>query len=270
VARGPIILGGVLGFAALSALLTSCRATLPSAATAQAATLESLGLVWTECPVSGYPEPSWQRGCAGEDKLDDAEVATMSGEAVDDLGDFQLTIGKDAYHTTSSRPPDEFPTTVHYTLFKNGAPMTSLSGRYVSYPPSIDLLNVEGKAAWEFDDGEDQTTVIYDGRDLRTEYGLDRARVPHVIAGKLIFVGSKNGRSFVMYDGQRIGPDFDRIYVYYCCEAAWTSSVRRGRDSYGFLGARNGQAVAVVISRRGNGTPVPTVGTAGTQAPNKP
>jgi hypothetical protein len=249
------LLVATLGLAGLGALLTGCRSPASTADRGTAGPLAGLGLVWTECRTPGYPQPSWGPGCG--DELDwSADPSAPPGTTTDELGGRRLAIGPDVYEVTHDDPPNSL---LHYVLHENGAPVAALAGRFWAHPPSVDLVNLAAKAAWEFDDEDRQATVIYDGRDLRDAYHLDTVRRPHIVGGKLIAIGSRAGRSFVVYDGRQVGPDFDRVYVYHCCEAAITASVRMGRDAYGFIGARNGAAVGVVISHPGR---VPPVGTA--------
>lgn len=75
------------------------------------------------------------------------------------------------------------------------------------------------------------------GKDVRVLYELDAAYRPHGIDGNLVFVGEKDGSSFVVGDGKRLGLKFDEIIVAYCCEPAMYS-VRFGEGRYAFWGTR--------------------------------
>jgi hypothetical protein len=66
--------------------------------------------------------------------------------------------------------------------------------------------------------------------------------------GKLIFIGEKDDASFVVYDGEQIGPTFDEITIGYCCEIALYAP-RFGEGRYGFWGRRGGSSWVVEIAR---------------------
>jgi hypothetical protein len=232
----------------LAWLMTACsaREALPRSE------LGAFRLAFHECRLtktSGGPE--WGGPCLQWLRPDDGSVMARFGELADDHGNFALSIGQRRFYTTSNEltglpSPVQGPD-IAYTLYEDGRSIASLSGRVTGHLPSIGLMNLGGRAAWELDDGA-LATVIYDGRDLREAFGLDRVWQPHLVQGKLIFIGEKAQRSFLVYDGHRVGPDFDHVYVYHCCEAAMTASIRMGEDSYGFLADRDGQPVAVVVT----------------------
>ena len=61
---------------------------------------------------------------------------------------------------------------------------------------------------------------MYDGVDLRAAYGFEAVYAPYAMRDKLIFVARQDDQYFVVYDGRRLGPVFDRILIAYCCEPA--------------------------------------------------
>ena len=106
---------------------------------------------------------------------------------------------------------------------RNGRAIATLRGGRDSFEgrsPDLSLTNIGGKAAWAFYDRvRDQATIVYDGQDVRTLYGLDRAIAPYEIDGKLIFLGNRAGRSFLVYDGRQVGADWPgRLSLALCCE----------------------------------------------------
>jgi hypothetical protein len=206
---------------------------------------ESVGLTWQECAVSGgfdwkqaeicfgHPMPLWGKG----------EEAT-SGHRVG-LENFQLTIGQDMYE--ASLDSGIFPK-VKYTLYRNGKAIRSLYGEFSSYSPNVSLQNVGGKAVWEFSDGK-TATVTWDDLDVCQVYRLNKAYRPYGLGEGLILVGEKDGKYFTMYDGWKVGPDFDEIAIAYCCEPVlW--SVQYGQGKYLFWGSRDGQWYVVEIALR--------------------
>jgi hypothetical protein len=50
-------------------------------------------------------------------------------------------------------------------------PIRKLSGKFTAYSPNLGLLNIGGKAAWKFADG-DIATIIQDGHDVWDLYSL--------------------------------------------------------------------------------------------------
>lgn len=207
------------------------------------ATAEEVGLDWQECPVGNdyrwpqavgcfhHPMPIWE----------DIEKGSFAEEVEPD--DWQLTIGQATYQ--ASRDGDGFSLKACYTLSRDGIPLSNLCGEFTTYSPNLTLQNIGGKAAWEFAD-HDLQTIIYDGVDIKQRYGLDGAYRPYHIADKMIFVGEKDGHYFVVYDGERVGPLFDKIMIAYCCEPVmW--SVQYGQGRYIFWGERGGQTYVVEI-----------------------
>ena len=171
------------------------------------------------------------------------------GERID--GDnLQLVIGQAIYRTETEVKRSFLPIKQRYVLYRNEKPIATLRGEFVAHSPNISLQNIGGKAAWEFADGN-IATIIYDGQDVRHLYGLDAAYRPYSLADKLIFIGQKDGRYFVVYDGFKIGPDFDEIVIAYCCETV-LYSVQFGQGKYLFNGVRGGQHYIVEITASEN------------------
>jgi hypothetical protein len=179
----------------------------------------------------GHPLPTW-----GDEDRQKSGTYTENG--------IQLRIGDDTYETQAH----ELAGVEWFTLYKNGRRQKTLFGKFETHSPDISLKNAGGKVAWEFA-SDRQSTIIYDGQDVRSLYDLEAAYRPYEMAGKLIFVGQKNGRYFVVYDGQRIGSDFDEITIAYCCESA-LYSVRTGQGEYLFWGSRGGRRYVVEITAR--------------------
>jgi len=203
---------------------------------------DEVGLAWQECTSSwddvencfGHPVPIW----------DDAEKANY-GERIDD-DNLQLVIGQDIYRTETTENLLHLPIRQRYILYRNKKPIATLRGKFDVHSPNISLQNLDGKVAWEFAD-RNTATVIYDGQDVRHLYGLDAAYRPYSLANKLIFIGKKDDRYFVVYDGLKIGPDFEEIIIGYCCEIA-LYSVQSGRGKYLFNGVRDGKYYIVEIT----------------------
>lgn len=209
---------------------------------------EELGLRWRECAISQGFTGKEAETCFGHSipLWSESEKARF-GIRLDDGESLELTIGQDVYRASLSGAHFQ---KNRYTLYKNDRVVRSLWGEFTAHSPNISLQNVGGKAVWEFSDGN-RATIIYDGSDVRQLYGLDRAYRPYGLADKLIFIGERDAKYFVVYDGWKVGPDFDQIVIAYCCEAAlW--SVQYGQGRYLFWGSRNGQGYVVEIALRGN------------------
>jgi len=204
------------------------------------------GLRWLECPVQSDVE-EWRQAeaCFGHPALawDDADRAAAGERTAHGR---RLAIGADVYETRAIATP--IPNLSLYTLSANGRLRKLFLGRFTTYSPDLGLANLAGRAAWWFDDGR-TATIVYGGVDLRSAHDLEAAYAPYALQDKLIFVARRDDQYFVVYDGQRIGPAFDRINIAYCCEPAATSA--HGADGrYTFWGERDGVRTVVEISAR--------------------
>ncbi len=210
--------------------------------------LTDVGLNWKECLVTkGSPKEGFNwaevETCFGHfmPLWSDEENANFGAQV--NMENFRITIGNDVYETRLT--DNSFPSQ-KYMLYKNDDIIQSLSGEFTSISPNISLQNVGGKVAWEFLD-KNGATIIYDGIDVRSLYGIDKAYRPYGINGKLIFVGKKGSLYYIVYNGQKVGTTFDKIFIAYCCEpAAW--SVQYGKGTYLFWGSRNEQWYMVEIT----------------------
>lgn len=97
-------------------------------------------------------------------------------------------------------------------------------------------------------------TVLWNGEDLRKTYGIDAAFEPAEIGGRLVFIGRQANRYFVVFDGKRVGPDFEDIRLGICCEAA-SSRPRASGEAYSFYGSRQGREVKVLIRAASTAAP---------------
>lgn len=204
---------------------------------------QDVGLLWQECNLSFK---DWQSGeeCLGISlpKTSEAEKGFF-GEQNDGIGPITQTIGNDSYESMFI---SENSGQLDYALLKNSEVITTITGTIEGYDPNQSLINFNGEILWEFANYNHET-VIYDGRDFRNEYGLDAVYRPYIIGRKLIFVARQGRKYYVIYDGQKIGPDFDEISIAYCCEPAMYS-ISRINGQYWFWGNRNGQNYIVMIS----------------------
>lgn len=206
---------------------------------------ESVGLTWQECAISQGFDWKQAEDCFGHAMLLwGKEEEGRFGHRVG-LESIQLTVGPDEYEASLDWGIVQ---NVKYTLYRNGKAIRSLYGDYSTYSPNISLQNLGGKAVWEFCDGR-TATVVHDDLDIRQVYNVDRAYRPYGLDEKLILVGEKDGKYFVIYDGWKVGPDFEEIVIAYCCEPVmW--SVQYGQGKYLFWGSRDGQWYVVEIALR--------------------
>ncbi len=211
-------------------------------------TPEDEGLVWRECePTPAILSIAYNTVAISSKCFDHPEVSSDGDEAyknVKQIGreNFELTINQDVYLT------NRMGRLFQYELFllnKNNWPISILSGRFTAYSPNHRLLDVGGKSAWEFGDGN-IATIIYDGQDVRYLYAIDKAFRPYSLNDKLIFIGQKDGKYFVVYDGAKLVPEFDSVYIAYCCEMGALSVVGR-QGKYIFLGTRNHRQYVVEV-----------------------
>jgi len=238
--RGRARLNLLAGFWAALAL-AGC-ALFPSAGL-KPAEAAALGLTWQECALAQDDSPQDVENCFGHPVPRLTESERLKTGTRFDMENWQLTIGQDRYQ---ARLTGQLWMLELYTLYQNGNAIKTLYGQFTAYSPSVSLQAIGGKAAWEFA-SEETTTVIYDGVDLRNLYRLDKAYRPYGLGDTLIFIGQTGNHSFVVYDGQKVGPDFDQIVIAYCCETMlW--SVQGGGGRYLFWGTRAGQRYLVEIT----------------------
>jgi plastocyanin len=205
---------------------------------------QEVGIMWQECSIT-YPIWDVAQACLGLMLPDWSEEDRQRlGEQKDGIGPIRQTIGNDVYETTDTDKHNRMET--EYVLLKNNEVITTITGTQWAYDPNQSLIDVGGKIAWEFADHE-HPTVIYDGKDVRGEYNVEAAYRPYDVGEKLLFVAQKDGKYFVVYDGQKLGPEFELIQIAYCCEPAMYS-IRRLQGQYWFWGSRNGQNYIVVIT----------------------
>ena len=205
----------------------------------------AVGLTWQECGLAQGDSPQDVQTCFGHPvpRLTESEKVNFGTRF--DMDNLQLSIGQDTYLAKLTN--NLWMNLELYTLYKNGDAVKTLYGQFTAYSPNQSLQSIAGKAAWEFA-SEQTTTIIYDGVDLRNLYGLTQAYRPFGLGDKLIFIGQRGDRYFVVYDGWQVGPEFDQIVIAYCCEAVlW--SVSAGDGHYWFWGTRNGQKYLVEIAR---------------------
>lgn len=226
---------------AILAVSSMMGCNVASRANLNSAKPEDLSLNWQECLVTeGSPTDGfdWKQAetCFGHAMpLWNEEEEARFGVHTD-TDSIKLAIGSDIYKTKTN---GGIFASQEYTLYKNEKPIQRLSGEFTSFSPNRSLQNINEKAAWEFSDGK-TATIIHDGVDIRGTYGLDRAYSPYQVGGKLIFIGEKDNKYFVIYDGQKVGDDFDQIMIAYCCEPMlW--SVQYGHGKYLFWGFKNNQ-----------------------------
>jgi hypothetical protein len=201
------------------------------------------GLLWRECDLSYL---GWEQAetCLGHPLpvRDDTEEGRFGMRT--DRG-LVLQDGQDVYEARSG----EFGPLVWSALYKNGQRLRTTFDGTPFHSPNISLQLIDGKVAWEFY-GERWQTIIYDGQDLRSQYGLDAAYRPYELDSKLIFIGRKDDKYFIVYDGKQVGSPFDEITIGYCCEIALYAP-RFGAGRYVFWGKRGDGYRLVEIARVG-------------------
>ncbi len=208
---------------------------------------QDAGLLWQECNLL-YKD--WQSGeeCLGVELPDWSETERgFFGYQQDGIGTITQTVGNDAYEGIFISWNDG---QEEYALRKNGEVVTTITAEQEGYDPNRSLINLNGKILWEFA-GYQHETVIYDGKDLRQGYGADALYLPYLVGRRLILVARQGSKYFIVYDGQKIGPDFDKIEIAYCCEPAMYS-IRRVKGEYWFWGDRNKQNYLVRIAATGH------------------
>ena len=199
-------------------------------------------LRWRECSMAEF---DWREGeaCLGY-PLSVLEGSGTVGTRTE-AGELVLQVDGDVYGTRTLGS-ELLP---RASLHKNGRRVLTIFDGTPFHSPNISLRLINGKVAWEFY-GERVQTIIYDGKDLRAQYGLDAAYRPYELDGKLIFIGGKDDAYFIVYDGEQIGPPFDEVAIGYCCEIALYAPCF-GEGQYVFWGQREGSSYVVEITPAG-------------------
>ena len=202
--------------------------------------LDRRGLLWRECDLSYL---GWQQveTCLGHPLPVRGDTEKARFGARTDRG-LVLRVGQDVYEARTN----EFGPLYRSALYKNGRRLRTIFDGTPFHSPNMSLQLIDGKVAWEFY-GERRQTIIYDGKDLRSQYGLDAAYRPYELGGELIFVGEKEGKHFIVYDGKPVGSEFDEIIIGYCCEIVLYSP-RFGEGQYLFWGKRGDKYRAIEIT----------------------
>jgi hypothetical protein len=204
------------------------------------------GLEWTECVV---PPGAYARSKADTEFLAKcAEIPTWDendkkriGERVSGReggSDLRITIGNDYYETKHDNSKELWT----YELMKNGEAILKINPSFMAYDPNRNFWNIEGKLVWEL--AGYAAMIVVDGVNFNEKYQLEGSFFPYEINGKLIYIAKKNGEYHIVYDEKVMGPEFDQIYMAYCCGMI---SVYYGQDQYWFVGRREGTYFVVVI-----------------------
>ncbi len=254
-------------FAIIAVLgLAGCNAT--PTAELLSATPADVNLVWEECSI---PNDSKVNGVdisqietcfnLSLPLLTDEEKNNFGIKQINgldtDLYIYKLTIDNDLYETKMmdfSVSNMEY----KYALYKNGDSVQNYSGTVSIFAP-MSLQNIGGKAAWEVSEFSEHqkgtATIFYDGVDIQKLYGLDKAHHPYGLNDKLIFIGEKDSYYFIVYDGKKVGSDFDNVRLAFVPDPAPHWSVQYGNGTYLFWGFKNEQWYIIKItSLQNNGS----------------
>jgi hypothetical protein len=166
----------------------------------------------------------------------------MAGERImgSNGSDLRQVIGNDVYlvkHDGTNGCCD-------YQLLKNGMVLLVRSAPLITFDPNRNLWNMDGKLLWEL--VTEPPTIIVDGIDLNEKHGLEGIFHPYTIGSKLLYIARQNGKYQVVYDEKALGPEFDEIYIKYCCA---TTKIYYGAGRYWFWGKRAGTYYVVSIQR---------------------
>jgi hypothetical protein len=214
--------------------------------------LES-GLRWRECALPDL-DGRQAEACLGPLPAlgGDEDAARMGARTEHGL---ILQDGENVYEARTG----EFGPLVRSALYANGRRLQSLWDGNAFHSPNISLQIIDGQVAWEFY-GQRVQTVFYGRQDLSADYGLDAAYRPYELAGKLLLVGKRDDRSFIIYDGEQVGAAFDEIVIGHCCEIMLYAP-RFGQGQYVFWGKRgSGYRIVEITSAA---VPLPTMDPAG-------
>lgn len=204
-------------------------------------------LTWAECvlPNQDYahsiPDLVFASNCLNMERpyWDDND-RKMAGERIqgDNGSDLRQIIGNDVYLAKH----DSTNGCCHYEFSKNGNVIIETSAPFITFDPNRNLWNIGGKWVWELI--TDPPTIIVDEINFNEKYHLEGIFIPYIINNKLIYIAKKNMKFHIVYDEKVIGPEFDEIYIKYCCG---TTKVLYGGGQYWFWGKREGTYYVVAI-----------------------
>ncbi len=140
-----------------------------------------------------------------------------------DLGEFR-TDGKEVY---TIRGESDWPNEGEYSIFRGeeklfsspmfyGAEHPLQEATVVLEKPSFTFVRLKGGKA----EGKNMfttTDVFYEGKTLNEAYGLEGSSHLFAYQGKIGFVAEKDGKKFLMFNGQKASADFDQIRTHGCC-----------------------------------------------------
>lgn len=208
--------------------------------------LES-GIIWAECVVKNrayahvWPDVDTLSQCADLPRTN-AHDDEIRGERFERsrfaFADLRLKIGDDLYETRY----DETKSCCEYDFEKNGQTLLRATAPFYTFDPNRNLWNIAGQAVWELI--SEPPDIIVEGIHYNEKYGPEGVFFPYEIKGKLIFIAKENGKFHIVYDGARVGLEFDEISMAYCCGMM---SVLYGSGQYWFLGTRDGVMYVVTI-----------------------
>jgi hypothetical protein len=218
---------------------------IPVSGTPTTIALET-GLTWEECVVPNQeyahsmPDVTFARNCLNMEypnwNDNDRKIAGERTESVDGF-DLKQIIENDTYlvHGQSN-------SCCHYEFSKNGQVIMELDAPFTSFDPSRHLWSIEGKLIWEL--VTDPPTIFVDGVNYTEKHQLDGIFMPYSIRDKLIYIAKEDGKYHIVFDEKSIGPEFDEIYIRYCCA---NTQVVYGSGRYWFWGKREGTYYVVGI-----------------------
>jgi len=245
------------GISLLQFLGTSSPSTLPPIPTMTSSPTPELvtptvialqnGIIWTECiaPSIDYahsvPDFAFAINCLhGDVPIWDDQDLKLAGEWIGDNidADLQQVIGSDVYVVKQ----DATNGCCDYEFLKNGNVVIQTSAPLITFNPNQHLWNIGGKVVWEL--VTEPPTVFVDGVDFNQKYQWEGIFKPYTISDKLLYIAKRNGKFHIVYDEEIIGPEFDEIYIKYCCG---TTNVRYGSGQYWFWGKREGKYYVVAL-----------------------
>jgi len=217
---------------------------IPISGTPTIITMEN-GLTWVECvaPIEDYAhsveDQEFASRCLNmEIPVWDDNDRRMTGEwtaiatvTSNNNAVFQHVVGNDVYLIKQEGTNG----CCDYEFLKNGKVIFKTQIPLVAASPFQHHFTIDGKAVWEL--LTDPPTILVDGVDYNEKNQLEGIFKPYAIHGKLIYIAKQNEKYHIVYNEEIIGPEFDEIYIKYCCA---TTDVRYGKGQYLFWGKRDG------------------------------
>ncbi|MFC1616127.1 hypothetical protein ACFL21_03220 [Patescibacteria group bacterium] len=144
----------------------------------------------------------------------------------------------------------------YYHFFEDETEIFKEKLHYGAVEPTREIESINGDAAIVYsqeidkNDGEDVLVVLntyYRGKTLNEEFDLDESYSVFEYGGKLGLIAKKDNDLFIIFDGEKVTNNFDKITIYSCCSIqAYPFEIYENGTLF-FAAERNGKIIYVEV-----------------------